>query len=357
MAARAIVDPGRAGPRIVVFGAGAIGCFVGGAWKAAGLDVAFVGRERIGREIAEYGLTLTDQHGWTVRFPAAEVDFQAKPNPLLRRADIVLLAVKTFATEAAAGEIARHARPGTRILTFQNGVSSAERLRKLLPRHHVLQGMVPYNVVQTGPGRWHRATFGELVAEESETTRLLAGRIGDAPGKLILCDDMTGIAWGKLLYNLNNAVNALSRETILAELRQRDYRRILAAAIVEALEMLDAAGIDPAKIGLVPPRLLPHIVGAPDFLFRTLFLRLQKIDPKARGSMSADYEAGRPTEVDDLNGAVVTLAARLGRSAPVNKTIVDLVKQAEAGVERRWTARELREYVLRRHKGPRGFGY
>jgi len=356
VAAGAKIGPGEAGPRIVVLGAGAIGCFIGGAWKAAGLDVRFIGRGSIGREIAEYGLTLTDHHGWKAQFSAGDVDFQTKPQAL-RSADIVLLTVKTFATEAAAKDIARHAPPGARVLTFQNGVSTAERLRKLLPRHHVLQGMVPYNVVRTAPGRWHRATFGELVAEESETTRKLAALIADRPGKLLLSDDMTGVAWGKLLYNLNNAINALSRETILAELKQRDYRRILAAAIVEALEMLDAAGIEPAKIGLVPARLLPHVIGAPDLLFRSIFLRLQKVDPKARGSMSADYEAGRRTEVDDLNGAVVALAARLGRSAPVNKAIVDLVKQAEAGVERRWTARELREYVLQRHKAPRGFGY
>lgn len=344
------------GPRIVVFGAGAVGCFIGGVWVAAGLDVHFIGRERLQREIGEYGLTLTDQNGWKASFASADIDYQTKPQ-LLKQADIVLLTVKTIATEAAAKEIARHARPGTRVLSFQNGVTAAERLRKLLPRHQVLQGMVPYNVVQLGPGRWHRATFGELTAEASETTRMLGERIGDAPGKLILSDDMRGVAWGKLLYNLNNAINALSRETVLAELRQRDYRRVFAAAIVETLGLLDAAGIEPAKIGAVPPRLLPHVIGSPDIVFRNMFLKIQKIDPKARQSMSADYEAGRPTEIDDLNGEVVRLAASLGRNAPVNKAIVDLVKMAEAGVERRWSARELADHVLQRHKAPRGFGY
>lgn len=343
-------------PRIQVFGAGAVGCFIGGAWKAAGLDVHFAGRERLQREIGEYGLTLTDQNGWKAVFAAADIDYQTKPQAL-RQADIVLLTVKTVGIEAAAKEIAKHARPGTRVLSFQNGVTAAERLKKLLPRQQVLHGMVPFNVVRLGPGRWHRATFGELVAEASETTRALAARIGDQPGKLLLADDMRGVAWGKLLYNLNNAINALSRETILAELRQRDYRRVFAAAIVEALSLLDAAGIEPAKIGLVPPRLLPHVIGSPDLVFRSMFLKVQKIDPKARGSMSDDFEAGRRTEIDDLNGEVVRLAATLGRSAPVNKAIVDLVKMAEAGVERRWTARELADHVLQRHKSARGFGY
>ena len=187
-------------PRILVFGAGAVGCFIGGAWKAAGLDVHFAGRERLQREIGEYGLTLTDQNGWKAVFAAADIDYQTKPQAL-RQADIVLLTVKTVGIEAAAKEIAKHARPGTRVLSFQNGVTAAERLKKLLPGQQVLHGMVPFNVVRLGPGRWHRATFGELVAEASETTRALAARIGDQPGKLLLADDMRGVAWGKLLYN------------------------------------------------------------------------------------------------------------------------------------------------------------
>jgi hypothetical protein len=67
---------------------------------------------------------------------------------------------------------------------------------------------------------------------------------------------MTGMAWGKLLLNLNNAVNALSGLTLLEELQQRDYRRVVAASMVEALDVLKAAGIEPAQIGPIPPKLL-----------------------------------------------------------------------------------------------------
>ena len=65
---------------------------------------------------------------------------------------------------------------------------------------------------------------------------------------------------------------------------------------------------------------------------------MQKIDAKARSSMADDFAAGRPTEIDYLNGEVVRLAQQLGRKAPVNEAIVALVKQAEAGVERLWSA-------------------
>ena len=342
--------------KIIVHGAGSIGCYVGGAWLAAGLDVSFLGRERVKAELAEHGLGLSDPQGWNVQLAPDRIAFETKP-AALKRADIVALTVKSIGTEAAAKEIARFARKGATVISFQNGVSNAETLRRLLPKHNVVQGMVPYNVVHLGPGRWHRATWGDLMAEETGVTRALAEAIGDRPGRLLLSNDMESVAWGKLLFNLNNAINALSGLTILEELKQRDYRRVFAAAIVETLELLDLAGIAPAKIGLVGPRQLAHVVGSPDFIFRNLFLRVQKIDPKGKGSMADDFAAGRQTEVDYLNGEVVRLAERLGRKAPVNAAITALVKQAELGVERLWSARELRAHVLGRHRGAAGFGY
>ena len=342
--------------QIVIHGAGSIGCYVGGAWLAAGLDVTFLGRARVKDELAAHGLTLSDPQGWNVQLQPDRIDFSTS-QAALRKADIVILTVKSIGTEAAAGQIARFAGKGAAVISIQNGISNAETLRRLLPKHRVIQAMVPYNVVHLGPGRWHRATWGDLMAEEAEVTRALAEAIGDRPGRLLLSNDMESVAWGKLLFNLNNAINALSGLTILEELKQRDYRRVFAAAIVETLELLDLAGIAPAKIGLVGPRQLAHVVGSPDFIFRNLFLRVQKIDPKGKGSMADDFAAGRETEVDYLNGEVVRLAERLGRKAPVNAAIVSLVKQAELGVERLWSAKELREHVLGRHRGAAGFGY
>ena len=243
------------------------------------------------------------------------------------------------------------------MLSIQNGITNAETLRRLLPEHKIVQAMVPYNVVHLGPGHWRRATWGDLTAEDNEISRDLAARIGDRPGRLRTAADMPAVAWGKLLYNLNNAINALSGLTILEELKQRDYRRVFAAAIVETLDLLEIVGIEPAKIGLIGPRQLPHVLGSPDLIFRNLFLKVQKIDPAGRGSMADDFAAGRPTEIDYLNGEVVKLAASLGRAAPVNAAIVELIKLAEAGVERLWSAGELRAHVLGRHRGAAGFGY
>jgi 2-dehydropantoate 2-reductase len=342
-------------PHIVIHGAGSIGCYIGAAWQLAGLPVTFIGRHAIKDEIAANGLTVTDSEKRRIEARPDEVDFSTDPAQL-SRGDVIALCVKSTGTEAAAGEIARHGRPGATVISFQNGVSNADLLQAKLPGFTVLRGMVPFNVAHMANGRWHKGVAGMLWAEDHETTRALADRIGKGPGMLRLADDMKAVAWGKLLINLNNAVNALSGRTLLEQLSDRDYRRVVAASQVEALEILEAAGIAPAQIGPISPKLLPHVIASPDIVFRNTVLKVQKIDASARSSMADDFAAGRPTEIDYLNGEVVKLARSLGRRAPVNEKIVELVRQAEAGVERSWDPKALLDHVVGDRAVP-GFGY
>jgi 2-dehydropantoate 2-reductase len=343
--------------KVAILGAGSVGCFVGGAWAAAGLEVGFIGRERIADAVRANGLTLTDFSGWRVRLAPGRVDYSTKASALAD-ADLIALAVKSTGTAQAAKEIGRHAKRGATVLSLQNGVSNAELLRTALgKRFDVAQGMVPFNVAYLGEGRFHKGVAGELIAEDMPAIRTLAERVGGGPARLRLAADMPAIAWGKLLINLNNAVNALSGRTLLDQLKERDYRRVVAASIVEALAVLDGAKIEPAKIGPVPPRLLPHVIGSPDLLFNNLFLKVQKIDAKARSSMYDDLAAGRPTEIDYLNGEVVILGNKVGVPTPVNAAIVSLIRQREAGVEHLWSPADLRAHVLEGTKVAPVFGY
>jgi 2-dehydropantoate 2-reductase len=344
------------GPTIAIHGAGSVGCWIGGCWAAAGLPVRFVGRQSVNDAVAENGMTLTDSSGWRARLAPEQVEFSTQAKTLAK-ADVIALCVKSTATAEAAREIAKHGRKDALVISFQNGVSNGELLRGMLGRQfEVIDGMVPFNVAYLGHGRWHKGSAGELVAGDAPRSHDLAEQVGDRPGRLRIAADMTAVAWGKLLINLNNAVNALSGRTLLEELKERDYRKVVAASIVEALDILALAKIQPAKIGPVPPKLLPHVIAAPDFVFRH-FLKIQKIDAKARSSMYDDLRAGRPTEIDFLNGEVVRLATRLRRRAPVNEAIVALVRQAEAGVEHLWSPADLRRHVMEAHKGTPLFGY
>lgn len=318
-----------AAARIVIHGAGSVGCFIGGCWQAAGLPVSFIGRQAFAKAIAEHGLSLSDFSGWQKRLH--EVDFRTDP-AALADADIIALCVKSGATAEAARDIARYARPGTLVISFQNGISNVDVLdRELGGRFDVARGIVQFNVAYLGDGRFHKGVAGTLYTEDRSETRALAERISEGPASLKLVDDMTGLAWGKLLINLNNAVNALSGRTLLDEFRERDYRLVVAATQREGLGLLKRAGIRPAKIAAVDPKYLPFIIGSPGWLFRNVFLRKWKIDEKARSSMNDDLAAGRKTEVDYINGELVALAKRFGTDAPFNRKIVELVRKAESG--------------------------
>jgi len=321
------------GPKVAILGAGSVGCFIGGAWAAAGLPVTLIGRPKFSQDIDSHGLTLSDYAGWEARLAPGDVDYRCGPEAL-DEAEVIALTVKSGDTAEAAAQIAEHAKAGALVISFQNGVSNVDVLEHGLGgRFEVARGMVPYNVAYLGEGRFHKGVAGELYAERRAGTRALAEAIGDGPAALKLSDDMLAVAWGKLLINLNNAVNALCGRTLIEELKSRDYRRVFAACMREGLELLEQAEIEPVAAGPVPLSRLPRIIGSPDWLFNRFFLKRWKIDAKARSSMADDLAAGRKTEVDYINGELVRLAERLQRAAPVNRAIVELVRKAEAGAK------------------------
>jgi 2-dehydropantoate 2-reductase len=130
------------------------------------------------------------------------------------------------------------------------------------------------------------------------------------------------------------------------ELSQRAYRLCLAMAQKEALALLKRAGIRPVKVTPLPTSWIPHVLSVPDAVFERLGRAMLTIDPLARSSMSDDLAAGRATEINWINGEVVNLAQRLGRTAPVNQRLCELVREAErANVRPSWSGEALLDEV------------
>ena len=314
--------------KVAVFGAGAIGIYVGASLLAAGVDVVLIGRARMRAQIASQGLLLSDLEGRQQRLEGAHVPYQESASALAG-ADLILVTVKSADSAAAAHAVAGHAKPSALIVSLQNGVGNVDTLRSLMSGWQVLAAMVPFNVVQMDGNRFHRATGGELMIEADARLEPWLAPFRQAHLPLQQCEDFAAVQWGKLLLNLNNAVNALSGLALKSELSQRAYRRCLALLIDEALTVLRAAGIRPARIAGVRPQLLSVLLRLPDVVFKRVAAALLKIDPEARSSMWQDLQAGRLTEVDYLNGAIVRLAESLTRDAPANRRITALVHAAE----------------------------
>lgn len=336
-------------PRIVVFGAGSVGCYVGGRLLASGADVVMVGRPRLRAIFDEQPLRLTDYNGFSAETRLTPEQFTDDPRAVAS-ADLVLITVKSAATTEAAKTLAGILPDGIPVVSLQNGISNAEALRSQLPGARVCAGMIPFNVLQKSPGHFHHGTEGHLMAAHDASLEpfLLIFERSGLP--LELRNDMTSVMWSKLLLNLNNPINALSNVPLLEELSDRDYRRCLAMAQRETLALMKRAGIAPVQLTALPMPLVPVVMSLPDWLFSRLAKRMLAIDPIARSSMWEDLEAGRPTEVDWINGEVVRLADRLGQPAPINQRLTQLVHDCEHA-RRRWSGDELLTELLSARSG------
>ncbi|MGB0835812.1 MAG: 2-dehydropantoate 2-reductase [Psychrobium sp.] len=319
------------GIRIVIIGAGSIGCYLGGCLIAAGADVTLIGRERMRQQIAEHRLRVTDWQGRDSNLSSEQVSYSLDMSPL-QNADVILVTVKSGDTKIVAQEIAAHASPKALVVSLQNGVSNVDVLKEHLPQFNVLAAMVPFNVLSKGDGHFHCGTEGNLALEDPQNlSQSLTDALAMAQLFVDVYDDLTNVQWTKLLLNLNNAINALSGLPLLEQLSNRDYRLILAQAISEALAVYRAAGIKPVKSGKVIPQIIPHVLSLPTWLYKIVASSMLKIDPAARSSMYEDFVLGRKTEIDYLNGAIVELAQQQGLNAPVNSAITRLVKENELG--------------------------
>lgn len=313
--------------KIVVFGAGSIGTYVGASLQAAGGDALLIGRTKMAERVARHGVRLVDRHGRETRLDSARVAFTEDPGAL-GEGDLILVTVKSADTATVANAIFTYARPSALVLSFQNGVGNVDVLRAKLVGWKVLGGMVPFNVTPMPDGGFQRSGTGELMVEASAALAPWKPLFAAAGLPLAERRDFIEVQWGKLLLNLNNPVNALSGLPIRTELSQPAYRQCLALLIEEALAVLRAAGIRPARVTLLPPRLLPKLLRLPDPVFRRVAGAMLRIDAQARSSMAEDLQAGRRTEIDYLNGAVVALASALGLRAPANQRMVELVHLA-----------------------------
>lgn len=325
--------PAERAQKIVVFGAGSIGVYIGAALRRAGLPAVLFGRARLAEEINRYGLTISDQSGRVYRLDARDAGYATDPESL-RGAELAFVTVKSADTRAAGETLRPLLAPNAVVVSFQNGVRNGDALREAFAGSavRVLDGMVPYNVLHKGEGRFHCGTSGYLmIAASADDASAQALAALDAAGlEAKSAPNLKAVLWGKLLLNLNNPINALAGVPLRTELGDRRYRRILAAVIREAIGVLKATQTPIARAGRMIPTLAPAILDLPDWLFFRVAAPMVKIDPEARSSMWEDLSRGRKTEIDFLNGEIIALAREHGLAAPLNGAIVELIRQAEA---------------------------
>lgn len=312
--------------KIVIAGAGSVGCFIGGALANAGHDVILLGRETIGQELQSHGIHLTSLDGLDLHLDTAKFEFSTNP-AVLSGAEIILVTVKSLATAEMSALIAAHAHPQAIVVSLQNGVSNSKILKAGLKTQTVYAGIIGFNVIHMPKAKFHKGTSGDiLIATEAGN---LVDRLNTPALPVKAATNIEEIQWGKLILNLNNALNALSGIPLKRQMELPQWRKILATQMSEALVVLKANRIVARPINNIPLRLIPPILRLPNPLFGMIARKMLQMDPKARSSMWEDFQSGRKTEIAEFQGAILKLANMAGVDAPMTEKIIKLVQQVE----------------------------
>lgn len=301
--------------KIAIIGCGAMGSVYAGLFAEAGHDVVAVerGREHVDA-MNQHGLTVSGASGHrTVKVQA----YTSVPEGVT--VDLIVIAVKS----AAAGEAAQAAvsliAPGTRVITIQNGLGAADEVAKFIPRDQLIVGIAGgFGASMVKPGHAHHngmqlirlGAFGGLPLAQVQK---ISDVWSEAGFKAEAVPDIVAMQWDKLICNVAySAPCALTGLTVGEAMDDPELGPISRGAAIEAWELARAKGITLAFIDPVE-----HV--------RTFAARM----PDAKPSLLLDHEAGRVSEIDYINGAILREATQIGRTAPVNETLTRLVRIKE----------------------------
>jgi len=280
----------------------------------AGQEVVLIDpwREHIERIQAEGLRLLRDSEEQILRVEASTSPQGVGP------VGLVLLLVKAYHTEEAVAGALSLFGERTSILSLQNGLGNGEKICRHIPRERVLLGITNQGAYLVAPGVIRHAGVGEtqlgpLEPSSIEGAREVVEAFNSAGIKTSLASDLEAIIWGKLLVNVGiNPIAALADRRNGELLEIPELSRLMELAVAEAVEVARRKGIT-----------LPYT----DPLGRVR--EAARASASNKCSMLQDLERGRRTEIEVLNGAVVTLARDLGIPAPVNEALTALVKARE----------------------------
>ncbi|HSI50664.1 MAG TPA: 2-dehydropantoate 2-reductase [Ideonella sp.] len=296
--------------KIAVMGAGAVGCYYGGMLARAGHEVVLIARPAHVAAIERDGLRLEAQ-GFD-----EQIRLAASSDPAaVAGAELVLFCVKSPDTESAGDLLRPHLAPGALLLTLQNGVDNAERLRTRLPQA-VAAAVVYVATEMAGPGHVKHHGRGELVIAPANTAAVSSEAVAQtliaAGVPTEVSPDVVGALWAKLILNCAyNAMSAISRQPYGVLAQAAGVADVMRDVVAECLAVADAEGVR-------VPGDVPAAVR-----------RIAETMPKQFSSTAQDLMRGKPSEIDHLNGLVVRRGAARGVPTPVNRVLHTLVKLLE----------------------------
>jgi 2-dehydropantoate 2-reductase len=296
--------------RIAVFGSGGAGGYFGAQLARAGEEVVFIARGEHLEAIRSRGLTIETPRGETVIQPAQATDDPAQAGVV----DVVLVGVKSWQVVEAAHAIGPLLGPGTFVVPLQNGVEAAGQLAAVIGADAVVGGLCGTLSWLTGPGRIrsigevHFVKIGELdrsrrrPSERIERLRRAFERAGvDVEVPL----DIHRALWEKFLFVVSlGGVGAVTRMPVGVVRAVAETRRMLEDCMREILAVARAR----------------HVT-VPDTVIAERMALVDSLAPDGTTSLQRDIAAGKPSELEAWNGAVVRFGREAGVQTPLHEFI------------------------------------
>lgn len=325
---------------VLVIGLGAVGSLLGTYLAVAGRELALYARPkdeaRLGA-LRHLQIDFSDPRQPPLRAPRPALATTLD----LSQVRYVLICVKYPDLDTLLAQLPAVLPAHCTVLSTLNGVVPLRRLRERFPQSEVLPLSVMMNGQLLAPLHVRLTTRAEIVigARNPELIALFSGS-----GLGVKSAQGDAAVWGKLLINLANAICALTRTDFKALFSNPDLRRVYVAVLDEATAALQLAGISWQ---------LPLIVPYPVYRWMLLrggplpwwFARFRNgVRPGSFPSMVADVQAGRRTEVEQLNGEICALGDAAAYPTPINRQIVRMIQSSASHAARSPAA-------LRQHLG------
>ena len=300
--------------RIVVLGAGAVGCFFGGVLARAGKDVLLIARDNHVQAIKKNGLFMecqTFQERVTIEASSRIEDIAG--------ADLILCCVKSPDTERAIREIKALIKSDTLILSLQNGVDNAERISQVVP-NKVISAVVYVAAGMGGDGHVKHFGRGELIIGVANQAESISSELQEiceiflsANIPCAVSNNIQRELWLKFLVNCSyNGISAIGQITYGEMAQQENTWQLINDLTTEFLLVAHHENIDISEDEA-----------------QRVNEQIAKTMAGQRSSTAQDLLRHKPTEIDYLNGLIVRKAKEHGLKVPNHQAIYTLVKMIE----------------------------
>lgn len=315
--------------KIMIFGGGAVGLGIASCLLKTGKDLSIIARENTVNTLQYKGLIRKGIFG---EYHAEPHSFTCSTSLADLEADIydyILVATKSSDTHSTAKELAAHPSlfdKNTKIVLFQNGWSNAEKFYSFFPEEQIFNARVitgferPEKNVVNVTVHADTVKVGSLVTSNLSSLQLLCDSINDGGIPCEVSNSIEKDLWGKMLYNC--ALNPLGAifNVPYGRLGESDHSRTIMKDIVkEVFLVMEKAGYS------------THW-NSPDEYLSTFYEKLLPPTAKHESSMLQDIRAGKGTEIDALNGAIVKLGEDMNIPLSINTVICHIIKFIEDGL-------------------------